>query len=220
MDLAGHGSAVRRPYGVTRGYLCHHCQMSSICTPLRRSAYADHARPIVIGVIVGGVAWVTIGLIGLLLLRTAWSDYEAAVPTKAYSSVMLVSRLALASVCSIASGFLATKAAKEDWRAASRLGAVLLLGSAPLHLPISPFSAWADYPTWYHAVYLLSLMPLTCLGGYFARSGVGTEQQIVDLRQEVSTVSGIGAHGLRPVETCGPLLLWHTFRALLARVAG
>jgi hypothetical protein len=82
---------------------------------------------------------------------------------------MLLSRLTLASVCSIASGFLAVMTAKQNRKAAWWLGALLLLGSMPLHLPTSSVSVWADYPAWYHAVYLLSLVPMAGFGGYPAQ---------------------------------------------------
>ena len=93
---------------------------------------------------------------------------------------MLLSRLALASVCSISSGFLAVTTAKENRKVAWWLGALLLLGSMPLHLPISFFNVWADYPAWYHGVYLLSLLPLTGFGGRLAQSvlpGVTRERE-------------------------------------------
>ena len=109
------------------------------------------------------------GLAGLFLLRTCWSAYAVAEPTKAYNFAMLLSRLTLASVCSIASGFLAVTTARENRKAAWWLGALLLLGSMPLHLPISYVSVWADYPAWYHAVYLLSLIPMVGFGGYLAQ---------------------------------------------------
>lgn len=125
---------------------------------------------VVTGVFAGAVSWIAIGLIGLFFLRTGWSDYAAAAPTKAYTFAMLLSRLTLAAVCSISSGFLAMTTAKENRKAAWWLGGCLLLGSIPLHLPISFFNVWADYPAWYHAVYLLSLMPLTGFGGYLAPS--------------------------------------------------
>ena len=143
--------------------------MSSICPPLRRSICSGQTLSVVTGVLAGGVAWIAFGLAGLFLLRTGWSAYAAAEPTKAYNFAMLLSRLALASVCSVASGFLAVTAARKNRKAAWGLGALLLLGSIPLHLPISYFSVWADYPAWYHAVYLLSLMPLLGFGGYLAQ---------------------------------------------------
>lgn len=144
--------------------------MTSACAPLRRSTYTGPALPVVSGALAGGVCWIALGLVGLFVLRVGWSAYAAAEPTKAYTLAMLLSRLTVASVCSIASGVLAATTAKGDRTAACWLGALLLLGSAPIHLPISFLSVWDDYPAWYHVVYLLSLMPLTGLGGYLAHA--------------------------------------------------
>jgi hypothetical protein len=144
--------------------------MSSACASLRRSAYEGQALRVVASALAGAACWIAIGLVGLFVLRVGWSAYAAAEPTKAYTLTMLLSRLAVASVGSIASGSLAVMIAKGDRTAACWLGALLFLGSAPVHLPGSFLSVWADYPAWYHAVYLLSLMPLTGLGGCLARA--------------------------------------------------
>ena len=157
------------PYNETPLDLCHERLMSSIRIPLRLSICSGPTLSAVAGVLAGGVAWITIGLTGLFLLRTCWSAYAVAEPAKAYSFAMLLSRLTLASVCSIASGFLAVRTARENRKAAWWLGALLLLGSMPLHLPVSYVSVWAEYPAWYHAVYLLSLMPMAGFGGHLAQ---------------------------------------------------
>ncbi len=111
-----------------------------------------------------------LGWVGLLVLRVGWSAYSAAEPTKTYTLAMLLSRLTLASACSISSGSLAVIVAKGDRTAACWLGALLLLGSAAVHLPVTSLSVWHDYPAWYHAVYLLSLLPMSGLGGYLAHA--------------------------------------------------
>lgn len=144
--------------------------MTSICLPLRRSTRTAQTLPVVSGVLAGGVGWIALGLFGLFVLRVGWSTYAAAEPTKTYTLAMLLARLTVAFVGSIASGALAVTVAKGARTAACWLGALLLLGSAPIHLPISVLSAWDDYPAWYHAAYLLSLMPLTILGGWLART--------------------------------------------------
>lgn len=146
--------------------------MISICTQLQRSIRTGPAVTVISGVLAGGVAWTAVGLAGLFALRMGWSAYAAAEPTKSYDSAMLVSRLVVAAVGSIAAGFLATKAANGNRKAAWWLGALLLLGSMPLHLPISHFSVWEDYPAWYHAAYLLSLVVLVQFGAYLGSTGL------------------------------------------------
>ncbi len=123
------------------------------------------------GVLVGFAAWVMIAGFGFLLLRTTWPSYAAAEPTKSYTLAMLISRLMVGVVCTLAAGAVAAMVAKGSRAASLLLGIVLLLLSAPVHLPIElglHVSVWADYPAWYHFTYLLPLTPLTVLGGMLA----------------------------------------------------
>lgn len=114
------------------------------------------------GVLVGFVGWIALGAVGFFLLRTGWDAYAAAEPDKAYTFGMLLSRLAIGAVCSIAAGSLATIIAKGNRRAAWWLGGFLLLISMPIHF----VSVWTDYPAWYHFAYLLPLMPITGFSGH------------------------------------------------------
>ena len=126
---------------------------------------------LVTGVLVGFAAWVTVAGFGFLLLRTTWSSYAAAEPAKSYTLAMLISRLMVGVVCTLAAGAVAALVAKGSRAASLFLGIVLLLISAPVHLPIElglHVSVWADYPAWYHFTYLLPLIPLTVFGGMLA----------------------------------------------------
>jgi len=111
------------------------------------------------GVLPGLLAFLVAGVIGLAVLSALWPAYASAVPTKAYSTVMLLARLGVAVVASILAGLVA--GALGGPRAARAVGYVLTGVSAVFHLGI----VWADYPVWYHAVYLLSLVPITALAG-------------------------------------------------------
>lgn len=124
---------------------------------------------LVAGVLVGFASWLAIGATGFLLLRTTWAAYALAEPHKAYTFGMLLSRLSVGVVCSVAAGCLSTVVAKGNLRAAWWLGGLLLLISAPVHL----VEVWANYPAWYHFAYLLPLMPITGLGG---RLGSGNHE--------------------------------------------
>jgi hypothetical protein len=123
------------------------------------------------GVLVGFAAWVMVAGLGFLLLRTTWSSYAAAEPTKSYTLAMLISRLMVGVVCTLAAGAVAALVAKGSRAASLSLGIVLFLIAAPVHLPIEfglHVSVWADYPAWYHFTFLLPLAPLTVLGGILA----------------------------------------------------
>jgi len=117
---------------------------------------------IALGAFLGLAAWVAVGSLGLLVLRTTWSAYAAAEPTKAYSTAMLFARLGVACVASVVAGIAAGRpaGAAGAWAA----GSLLLVLSLPIHL----VEVWADYPAWYHIVYLSLLVPLTAVGGFLS----------------------------------------------------
>ena len=45
-------------------------------------------------------------------------------------------------------------------------GVLLLIGFIPVHI-----SLWDRFPVWYHLTFLLSLVPLTYLGGTIIKAG-------------------------------------------------
>jgi hypothetical protein len=110
-------------------------------------------------VLVGLLAWVAVGSAGFWLLRTGWLAYRMAEPAKDYDFGMLLARLTVGAVATVAAGA-AASARGRGVSASLWTGAALLAVSAPIHLT----TVWRDYPVWYHAVYLLSLVPLARLG--------------------------------------------------------
>lgn len=117
------------------------------------------ARPIA-GLIVGILCAVGIARLAFAALQSVWPEYAAAVPDKAYTLAMLWARLGVAALLTLLSAAAATLVA-ADRRVAWALGSLFLVVSLPSHLHF----VWADYPVWYHAVYLLSLVPIAWLGG-------------------------------------------------------
>ena len=117
---------------------------------------------VALGAFLGLAVWVAAGAAGLLGLRTFWSDYAAVEPVKAYSTAMLVARLAVSCAACVAAGLIAARPAGPAgaWAA----GTLLLVLSVPFHFT----EVQGHYPAWYHAWYLVSLVPLTGLGGHLA----------------------------------------------------
>jgi hypothetical protein len=101
----------------------------------------------------------------VLLARRVWPEYAAAEPTKAYSLVMLISRLSAGALCTACAAVVTTMVARDRGQAAWWLGVLFLAVSLPSHL----FQVWADYPAWYHVVYLSYLVPIAGLIGRVAR---------------------------------------------------
>ena len=110
---------------------------------------------------VGCATAVAIAMLGFSILRTRWPGYAAAEPNKAYTLGMLIARLSLAALLTAGAACAATWVARDGGRAAWYLGVLFLLVSLPVHLR----SVWNDYPVWYHAVYLLSLVPIAGYSG-------------------------------------------------------
>jgi hypothetical protein len=115
---------------------------------------------IAVGLIAGFVCAAAVARLAFGALQSVWPEYAAAVPERAYTLPMLWTRLSIAALLTVASGAAAVVVA-GDRRAAWILGSLFVLVSLPSHLHY----VWAEYPVWYHAVYLLSLVPLAWLGG-------------------------------------------------------
>lgn len=118
------------------------------------------ALRMVAGLIVGFVCAAGIAKLAFTALQSIWPEYAAAAPQKAFTLPMLWSRLCVAAFLTVASGAAAVLVA-GDRRAAWALGSLFVLVSLPSHL----YYVWTDYPAWYHATYLASLVPLAWFGG-------------------------------------------------------
>jgi len=123
------------------------------------------------GLAAGCVAAVAIALAATLAARTLWPEYAAAEPEKAYTLVMLVARLTVGALCTSGAACVTTLIARDNGKAAWWLGGIFLAISLPIHL----YRVWADYPAWYHCVYLAYLVPIAGVTGrvvYRCSSGV------------------------------------------------
>jgi len=110
---------------------------------------------------VGCATAVASAMLGFSILRAIWPGYAAAEPNKAFTLGMLIARLSLAALLTAGAACATTLVARDSGRAAWYLGVLFLILSLPVHLR----SVWNDYPVWYHAVYLLSLVPIAGYSG-------------------------------------------------------
>ncbi|MEG3143446.1 hypothetical protein U1839_02155 [Sphingomonas sp. RT2P30] len=109
----------------------------------------------------GGATALAIALAATLAARGLWPAYAAAEPHKTYSVVMFVARLAIGALGTGVAAGVATRVAGDAGKAAWWLGGFFLALSLPLHL----YVLWADYPAWYHLIYLSYLVPIAGLAG-------------------------------------------------------
>jgi hypothetical protein len=115
---------------------------------------------VIAGLVVGVLCAAGIARGAFAILQSLWPEYAAAAPDKAYTLPMLWARLGVAALLTLLSAAAATVVA-ADRRVAWVLGSLFVVVSLPSHL----YHVWADYPAWYHGVYLASLVPIAWIGG-------------------------------------------------------
>ena len=125
---------------------------------------------IVLGVIVGFLAWSIAWFGGETALSALWPEFgahqaafQAAIEhggAFAADTTLLLTHIVLGTIVSLIAGFLAALIAGENKRSALILG-ILLLALGVLKAVLS----WPYAPLWYHVVFTALLMPMTMVGG-------------------------------------------------------
>lgn len=121
-------------------------------------------RPI-LAFIAALVTWVIVASLLNRGLRVAFDGYAAAEPTMTFTLGMMLARLVIGALASLAAGatigWIAPGRARTPW-----VFAVLWLAAfIPEHVKL-----WHLFPVWYHLTFLLSLVPLVILGSKMAPS--------------------------------------------------
>lgn len=119
---------------------------------------------IVAAVLAGVAAFFVVGSIAGLAMRRLWAAYEAARGGFAFTLPMLLARLGVGALATVAGGWAAARTAPAGARAALWFGIVLLLLFLPIHVRL-----YTKFALWYHAAFLVSLVPLALLGGALGR---------------------------------------------------
>lgn len=113
-----------------------------------------------LGAIVAGlIGWIVVATVFGRLLRAMSPAYVAAEPSFAFTLPMLASRLAIGAAATLAGGAIIQRIA-NDRRAVLIGGIVLLALFVPQHVMLCD-----KFFLWYHALFLISLVPLTLAGG-------------------------------------------------------
>lgn len=119
----------------------------------------------ILAFIAGLAAWVLVASLLNRGLRLALRGYAAAEPELTFTHGMMAARLVLGALASLAAGAATRAVAPSSRRAAWVLGAVLLAAFIPIHVRL-----WANFPVWYHLVFLGTLVPLVALGATLIRN--------------------------------------------------
>ena len=116
----------------------------------------------VIATILGVATWVAVATTLNLLLRNLYPGYPEAEPAMTFTFGMLLARLVLAALSTVAAGAVTASIARAA-RPVYALAVLLVLVFVPMHVGL-----WQRFPVWYHLVFLLSLAPLAVAGGTLA----------------------------------------------------
>jgi hypothetical protein len=73
---------------------------------------------------------------------------------------MLLARLSIGALATLAAGLVASVIAPRPKFVRLMPGLILLAAFIPRHIML-----WSKFPIWYHLTFLLSLVPLTYVGG-------------------------------------------------------
>lgn len=119
----------------------------------------------ILAFIAGLAAWALVASLLNRGLRLALRGYAAAEPEMTFTHGMMAARLVLGALASLAAGAATRAVAPSSRRAVWVLGAVLLAAFIPIHVRL-----WANFPVWYHLVFLGTLVPLVALGATLIRN--------------------------------------------------
>lgn len=116
-------------------------------------------------ILTGAVVWlVSVSVLGFLC-GMAWPEMAAIKDMTLLTVPMLLTRLSISALSSLAGGYVATMIGRESTRAPLGAGILLLVVFVPYHMTI-----WHNFPVWYHLTFFVSLPILGLLGGML-RSG-------------------------------------------------
>jgi hypothetical protein len=109
-----------------------------------------------IGAVAAGVAaWWLVAAAGYWLLTVSWPDYALAEPSADFTAAMLIARLFVAFVCSIAAGVACGVVAGPDSVAPGIVAGIMLILLVPIQ-----YAVWDDFPTAYNLIFLGMVAPL------------------------------------------------------------
>jgi uncharacterized membrane protein YeiB len=114
----------------------------------------------VLGVVAGLVAWTAIVIALDGIVRSLWPAYAGVAAALTFTLPMLCARLSISAVATLTAGLIAAFIAPRSLLAKLMPGVLLLVTFIPVHIGL-----WDKFPVWYHLAFLLSLVPLTFIGG-------------------------------------------------------
>jgi len=114
----------------------------------------------ILGVVAGLLTFVAVVAVAGIIMRGAWPEYARVADAMTFTLPMMIARLAIGALATIAAGLVTAAIAKRSTLVRLAPGLLLLVAFIPQHIML-----WEKFPVWYHLTFLLSLVPLTYLGG-------------------------------------------------------
>src|SRR5512138_1206572 len=118
----------------------------------------------ILGVIAGLGVWVIVVTAIGEIMRSSWPAYASVAAAMTFTLPMLVARLAISGLATLAAGLATASIAPRAVLARLMPGLLLLVAFVPVHIGL-----WNKFPVWYHLTFLISLVPLTYVGGTFSK---------------------------------------------------
>src|SRR5262245_30453964 len=114
----------------------------------------------IVGVVAGLAAWMTIATVAGSIMRASWPAYASVADAMTFTLPMMFARLATGAVATLATGLVTAMIVPRSTLTVLMPGVLLLAGFIPVHVML-----WGKFPVWYHLTFLVSLVPLTYMGG-------------------------------------------------------
>jgi len=117
-----------------------------------------------LGIVAGLAVWVIVVAVAGVIMRAAWPAYASVADAMTFTLPVMVARLSLGAMATVVMGSVTTAISRRSMVATLLSGVVLFLAFIPEHI-----SLWEKFPVWYHLTFLVSLVPLSYLGGAIVR---------------------------------------------------
>src|SRR5262245_2936656 len=104
----------------------------------------------ILGVVAGLVVWVMIAIVAGTIMRLSWPAYASVAAAMTFTLPMLIARLSIGAVATLATGLVTAIIAPRSLIARLMPGVILLIAFIPQHIML-----WDKFPVWYHLVFLL-----------------------------------------------------------------
>lgn len=118
--------------------------------------------------VAGAITWEAVVALATLLGRLVWPAYSAVEEQRIFTMDMLLSRLAVGALATLAFGFVVSWVTKGEAKSMRLVIFAWLLFSVADHIIV-----WQQFPVWYHLFYLAYIIPLALLGGRIKRRVTG-----------------------------------------------